>query len=165
MVCPAPVLSYRLSLFFHCTTGLNAQGPFTVQAYGGFVTSRLLRHKIFIPLRDNLTPSLDSPLAPISVWAMTGFAFSRLLSLLASPLLCISERKLKGKTSLCTFCSSCQFSLLSDAMLPKGTSLGRTDFAPSRLGILKKLAVVGAGRMCVFFFLYLTPALLTLLPP
>lgn len=165
MVCPAFVLSYRLYPFFHCATGLNAQGPFTVQAYGGFVTSRLLRHKIFIPLRDNLTPSLDSPLAPIGVWAMTGFAFSRLLSLLASPLLCILERKTKGKPFLCTFCPSCQFSLLSDAMLPKGTSLGRTDFAPGRLGILKKLAVVGAGRMCVFFFLYLTPALLTLLPP
>lgn len=163
MVCPAPVLSYRLYQFFHC--GTKCPGAFYCASVWWFVTSRLLRHKTFIPLRDNLTPSLDSPLAPIGVWAMTGFAFSCLLSLLASPLLCILERKTKGKPFLCTFCPSCQFSLLSDAMLPKGTSLGRTDFAPGRLGILKKLAVVGAGRMCVFLFLYLTPALLTLLPP
>lgn len=91
---------------------------------------------------------------------MTGFAFLRLLSLLlAISLSRILERKMREKPFLCTFCSSHQLSLLSDTMLPKGTSLGRTDFAPGRLGILQELAGVGAGRMCVFFLLYLTPAL------
>lgn len=65
---------------------------------------------------------------------------------------------MRGEPVLCPFCSPIVFSVFR-YHAAKGTSLGRTDLAPGRPGIFKDPAAVGAGSMCVFFLLYLTPTL------
>lgn len=52
-------------------------------------------------MRDNLTPSVDSLLVPVKL----GFAFTFPVSLLASSLLSVLGRKMRGKTFPCTFCA------------------------------------------------------------
>lgn len=105
---------------------------------------------MFISLFHYGISSLDYCRYLSRLGVMMGFVFTCLVSPLAISLLCVLGRKIKGGKIpfLYTFCSSPSVFSAFNHMLPQGTSLGRTDFAP---GTFKEAAAVWAGITRVFF--------------